>query len=109
MNLIDFGMNVQAGRRGAAHRARRLARRRPGSPATPTAARSRPSRASPKPWSRNWSGAATRSNGCERNGGGYQGILIDPKTGMLHGGSEAAQGRRGGGVLRQHFGPRINS
>jgi gamma-glutamyltranspeptidase/glutathione hydrolase len=23
------------------------------------------------------------------NGGGYQGILIDPKTGMLHGGSEA--------------------
>ncbi len=23
-----------------------------------------------------------------RNGGGYQGILIDPKTGMLHGGSE---------------------
>ena len=22
------------------------------------------------------------------NGGGYQGILIDPKTGMLHGGSE---------------------
>ncbi len=25
----------------------------------------------------------------KRNGGGYQGILIDPKTGMLHGGSEA--------------------
>jgi gamma-glutamyltranspeptidase/glutathione hydrolase len=24
-----------------------------------------------------------------RNGGGYQGILIDPNTGMLHGGSEA--------------------
>jgi gamma-glutamyltranspeptidase/glutathione hydrolase len=24
-----------------------------------------------------------------RNGGGYQGILIDPKTGMLHGGTEA--------------------
>ena len=24
-----------------------------------------------------------------RNGGGYQGILIDPKTNMLHGGSEA--------------------
>jgi gamma-glutamyltranspeptidase/glutathione hydrolase len=24
-----------------------------------------------------------------RNGGGYQGILIDPKTGVLHGGSEA--------------------
>ena len=23
------------------------------------------------------------------NGGGYQGILIDPTTGMLHGGSEA--------------------
>ncbi|HKI37591.1 MAG TPA: gamma-glutamyltransferase [Gemmataceae bacterium] len=25
----------------------------------------------------------------KRNGGGFQGILIDPKTGMLHGGSEA--------------------
>jgi gamma-glutamyltranspeptidase/glutathione hydrolase len=25
----------------------------------------------------------------QRNGGGYQGILIDPTTGMLHGGSEA--------------------
>jgi gamma-glutamyltranspeptidase/glutathione hydrolase len=25
----------------------------------------------------------------KRNGGGYQGILIDPKTGVLHGGSEA--------------------
>ena len=24
-----------------------------------------------------------------RNGGGYQGIWIDPVTGMLHGGSEA--------------------
>jgi gamma-glutamyltranspeptidase/glutathione hydrolase len=23
------------------------------------------------------------------NGGGFQGILIDPKTGVLHGGSEA--------------------
>jgi gamma-glutamyltranspeptidase / glutathione hydrolase len=23
------------------------------------------------------------------NGGGYQGILIDPRTGILHGGSEA--------------------
>ena len=23
------------------------------------------------------------------NGGGYQGILIDPATGMLHGGTEA--------------------
>ena len=23
------------------------------------------------------------------NGGGYQGILIDPKTGVLHGGTEA--------------------
>ena len=25
----------------------------------------------------------------ERNGGGYQGILIDPETGALQGGSEA--------------------
>jgi gamma-glutamyltranspeptidase/glutathione hydrolase len=27
-------------------------------------------------------------NGVLANGGGYQAILIDPRTGMLHGGSE---------------------
>ena len=49
---------------------------------------------------RSWSSAATTSTRVQRNGGGYQGILIDPKTGMLHGGSGSAQGRGGGGVLR---------
>ncbi len=88
VNLIDFGMNVQAA--GESPRVEHV-----GS-ATPT-------------------GTAGKANGgtikaevgipdavvkeLERrghavewvkvNGGGYQGILIDPKTGVLHGGSEA--------------------
>jgi gamma-glutamyltranspeptidase / glutathione hydrolase len=32
-----------------------------------------------------------RVNLIPKNGGGYQGILIDPKTNMLHGGSEYRQ------------------
>ena len=31
------------------------------------------------------------------NGGGYQGIVIDPKTGMMHGGSEAHKDGRAAG------------
>ena len=33
-------------------------------------------------------GSAERGSWVERNGGGYQGILIDPATGALQGGSE---------------------
>jgi gamma-glutamyltranspeptidase/glutathione hydrolase len=87
VNLIDFGMNVQEA--GEAPRLEHL-----GS-ATPTGRRARPG-----------GGTVAAENGIpdevvkelERrghvvrrvptNGGGYQGILIDPKTNMLHGGSE---------------------
>jgi gamma-glutamyltranspeptidase/glutathione hydrolase len=86
-NLIDFGMNVQQA--GEAPRMEHF-----GS-ATPTG---RPGDAD--------GGTVAAENGISRevieellrrghqvvrvpkNGGGYQGILIDPKTNMLHGGSE---------------------
>ena len=73
--------------RGAAGRARRLARPT-GNAADPKAAR----------YGRSWgcpdavvSGLIKRGHKVERvrtNGGGYQAILLDPETGMLHGGSE---------------------
>ncbi len=87
VNLIDFGMNVQEA--GEAPRLEHL-----GS-ATPTGLRARPG-----------GGVVAAENGIpeevvkelerrghvvrrvKTNGGGYQGILIDPKTNMLHGGSE---------------------
>lgn len=87
-NLIDFGMNVQAA--GESPRIEHT-----GS-ATPTGL---PERAGGGTVVAEQGLAAsivtelerlghrvTRTN---RNGGGYQGIMIDPKTNMLHGGSEA--------------------
>ncbi len=88
VNLIDFGMNVQQA--GEAPRLEHV-----GS-ATPTG----------KPGDKE-GGTVLVENGIsdkiidalkerghkvarvKTNGGGYQGILIDPKTNMLHGGSEA--------------------
>jgi gamma-glutamyltranspeptidase/glutathione hydrolase len=88
VNLIDFGMNVQEA--GEAVRMEHI-----GS-ATPTGHRGDPD-----------GGTVLVENGFPgalleeltrrghhlkvggKNGGGYQGILIDPVTGMLHGGSEA--------------------
>jgi len=88
VNLIDFGMNVQQA--GEAPRLEHL-----GS-AAPTGRRGRAD-----------GGIVQAERGISReivqelirrghhvedtrvNGGGYQGILIDPKTSMLHGGSEA--------------------
>jgi gamma-glutamyltranspeptidase/glutathione hydrolase len=88
INLIDFGMNVQEA--GEAPRLEHI-----GS-ATPTG---RPGRADGGVVrvERGISEAimeALRRRGHKvsqvpTNGGGYQGILIDPKTNMLHGGSEA--------------------
>jgi gamma-glutamyltranspeptidase/glutathione hydrolase len=87
-NLIDFGMDVQAA--GESPRVEHV-----GS-ATPTGRAARPD-----------GGTAVVEEGLpdavveglarrghtvartKRNGGGYQAILIDPRTGMLHGGSEA--------------------
>ena len=89
VNMIDFGMNVQrpARRRGSSTSAR----------ATPTGTAGRRER-------RHGPGRAGHPGGGGQGAGrrgphrraraastaaAIQGILIDPKTGMLHGGSEA--------------------
>jgi gamma-glutamyltranspeptidase/glutathione hydrolase len=88
VNLIDFGMNVQA-----SGEAPRIEHR--GS-ATPTGHAAHGDGG----WVLAESGIPDavikelKNRGhhvldVETNGGGYQGILIDPKTGVLHGGSEA--------------------
>jgi len=88
VNLLDFGMNVQAA--GEAPRIEHV-----GS-ATPTGAPEKPKggtvKAEPGIPDAVIDELERRGHVVERvkvNGGGYQGILIDPKTGVLHGGSEA--------------------
>jgi gamma-glutamyltranspeptidase/glutathione hydrolase len=88
VNLLDFGMNVQAA--GEAPRIEHV-----GS-ATPTGAPEKPKggtvKVEPGIPDAVVDELERRGHVVERvkvNGGGYQGILIDPKTGVLHGGSEA--------------------
>jgi gamma-glutamyltranspeptidase/glutathione hydrolase len=86
VNLIDFGMNVQAA--GEAPRMEHV-----GS-ATPTGRKARGAgRVIPESGISEKVLAELKRRGHTFarpavNGGGYQGILIDPKTGVLHGGSE---------------------
>ncbi len=88
VNLIDFGMNVQEA--GEAPRIEHI-----GS-ATPTGRREAKGggtvHAEDGISKEIIEGLERRGHHVvptKRNGGGYQGILIDPRTGMLHGGSEA--------------------
>jgi gamma-glutamyltranspeptidase/glutathione hydrolase len=88
VNLIDFGMNVQEA--GEAPRVEHV-----GS-ATPTGHPGRKDGGTviaEEGLSKEIVDELTRRghqvSRTRRNGGGYQGILIDPKAGMLHGGSEA--------------------
>ena len=88
VNMIDFGMNVQQA--GEAPRIEHV-----GS-ATPTGRRGDVKGgtilAEPGIPDEVVKELIARGHSVERvrvNGGGFQGILIDPKTGMLHGGSEA--------------------
>jgi len=87
VNLIDLGMNVQQA--GEAPRIEHV-----GS-ATPTGHPGRPDggqvRAEPGIPEEVLTDLRKRGHNVTRvryNGGGYQGILIDPETGVLHGGSE---------------------
>jgi gamma-glutamyltranspeptidase/glutathione hydrolase len=87
-NLIDFGMNVQEA--GEAPRLEHL-----GS-ATPTGLKAKPNGGTvaaepgiPESVVEELTRRGHQMNRVRTNGGGYQAILIDPKTGMLHGGSEA--------------------
>jgi gamma-glutamyltranspeptidase / glutathione hydrolase len=88
VNMIDFGMNVQEA--GESPRIEHV-----GSP-TPTGKAGDPKggviQAEFGMSAAVLRDLATRGHqikGVLTNGGGYQAILIDPRTGMLHGGSEA--------------------
>lgn len=88
VNMLDFGMNIQE-----AGEAPRIEHK--GSP-TPTGKRGDP-KGGVIEAERGMSAAVLRElerrghiiSGVLTNGGGYQGILIDARTGMLHGASEA--------------------
>jgi gamma-glutamyltranspeptidase/glutathione hydrolase len=88
VNLIDFGMNVQAA--GEAPRAQHFGSATPtGQPrdadgGTVALERGIPEKVAEELARRGHTIGFTRTTG-----GGYQGILIDPKTNVLHGGSEA--------------------
>src|SRR5439155_11172715 len=87
-NLIDFGMNVQE-----AGEAPRLEHKGSATPTgLPAAANGGTVEAEPGIPESVVAELQRRGHHVvrvRRNGGGYQGILIDPQTGMLHGGSEA--------------------
>jgi len=88
VNLIDFGMNVQQA--GEAPRIEHIGSATPtGLPGQSNGGTIRAEPGIPEAVVKE---LIARGHMVERvrvNGGGYQGILIDPKTGMLHGGSEA--------------------
>jgi gamma-glutamyltranspeptidase / glutathione hydrolase len=88
VNLIDFGMNVQQA--GEAPRVEHVGSATPtGRPGDPNGGTIKAERGIPEEVVKE---LVRRGHQVERvkvNGGGYQGILIDPKTGMLHGASEA--------------------
>jgi len=88
VNMIDFGMNVQEA--GEAPRIEHVGSATPiGQPGKANGGTVRAEAGIPDAVLKE---LATRGHAVERvrvNGGGYQGILIDPVTGMLHGGTEA--------------------
>lgn len=88
VNLIDFGMNVQAA--GEAPRVEHVGSATP--TGKPAAANGGTVNAEPGIPDDVVKELIRRGHTVKRvpvNGGGYQGILIDPKTGVLHGGTEA--------------------
>jgi gamma-glutamyltranspeptidase/glutathione hydrolase len=95
VNLLDFGMNVQQA--GEAPRLEHI-----GS-ATPTGRKGDPRGGTiqaeigfPEEIVKELIRRGHQVEWVKRNGGGYQGIWIDPKTGVLHGGTEA---RKDGAAL----------
>jgi gamma-glutamyltranspeptidase/glutathione hydrolase len=88
VNLIDFGMNVQQA--GEAPRVEHIGSATPtGRPGDPSGGTIRAERGIPEEVVKELLRRGHQVERVKVNGGGYQGILIDPKTGMLHGGSEA--------------------
>ena len=88
VNVIDFGMNVQAA--GEAPRVEHVGSATP--TGRPGAANGGTIQVEPGISDDVIKELVRRGHEVKRvnvNGGGYQGIVIDPKSGMLHGGSEA--------------------
>ncbi len=87
VNLIDFGMNVQEA--GEAPRVEHVGSATPtGKPAHPEGGMVQAERGLPPGVLHELVRRGHQVHIVLRNSGGYQGILIDPKTGMLHGGAE---------------------
>src|SRR5207249_7449201 len=88
VNMIDFGMDVQQA--GEAPRVEHVGSATPtGRPEQPAGGTIQAEPGIPEDVVKE---LVRRGHDVQRvrvNGGGYQGIVIDPKTGMLHGGSEA--------------------
>jgi gamma-glutamyltranspeptidase / glutathione hydrolase len=88
VNLIDFGMNVQEA--GEAPRLEHIGSATPtGSAGSRSGGTVRAERGIREKVIEELTRRGHRVSPVTSNGGGYQGILIDPKTNVLHGGSEA--------------------
>ncbi len=88
VNLIDFGMNVQEA--GEAPRLEHIGSATPtGSPGSRTGGTVYAERGIDEKALEELKRRGHRVTVIRTNGGGYQGILIDSKTNVLHGGSEA--------------------
>jgi gamma-glutamyltranspeptidase/glutathione hydrolase len=87
VNMIDFGMNVQEA--GESPRIEHVGSPTPtGKPGDPKGGTIQAERGIPAAVLRDLARRGHQVTGVLTNGGGYQAILIDPRTGMLHGGSE---------------------
>ena len=88
VNLIDFGMNVQAA--GEAPRVEHVGSATPtGTPGKANGGTIQAEAGIPEEVVKELTRRGHAVTRVKVNGGGFQGILIDPKTGVLHGGSES--------------------
>jgi gamma-glutamyltranspeptidase/glutathione hydrolase len=88
VNLIDFGMNIQAA--GEAPRVEHVGSATPtGLPEADAGGTIKAERGIARPIVDELRQRGHQVTVVPINGGGYQGILIDPRTNMLHGASEA--------------------
>ena len=87
VNLLDFGMNVQSA--GEAPRVEHVGSATPTGKPADGVGTVLVEVGMPKEVAEGLEKKGHRVRRVARNGGGYQGIWIDPKTGVLHGGSEA--------------------
>jgi gamma-glutamyltranspeptidase / glutathione hydrolase len=95
VNLLDFGMDVQQA--GEAPRVEHIGSATPtGRPGDPRGGIVEAEIGLPEEVVKELARRGHRVEWVKRNGGGYQGIWIDPKTGVLHGGTEA---RKDGAAL----------